>query len=104
MLDCISGIIERKKNGINLTTDILNIEIDFISKSLELMRDAQQISNDAYLDSGSIQGGLTVISSLIKQNISDTEIESLLYTLHTRALVLDKKYPGLNNILEDYRE
>ena len=34
----------------------------------------------------------SVISSLIKQNISDTEIESLLYTLHTRALVLDKKY------------
>tara|TARA_B100001758_G_scaffold60960_1_gene50642 strand:+ start:2571 stop:2885 length:315 start_codon:yes stop_codon:yes gene_type:complete len=104
VLGCISGIIEKKKNGINLTSDILNIEIDFLSKSLELMRDAQQISNDAYLDSGSIQGGLTVISSLIKQNISDTEIESLLYTLHSRALILDEKYPGLDSIIETYRE
>tara|TARA_B100001175_G_C19484008_1_gene628721 strand:- start:603 stop:917 length:315 start_codon:yes stop_codon:yes gene_type:complete len=103
MLICISAIIERKSNGIVMTSENLNLEIEYISKTLELMRDAQQISNDAYLDSGSIQGGLTVISSLIEQNISEKEIDSLMETLYSRAVRLEEKYPGFSDILESYR-
>ena len=103
MLSCIKSIIEKKSNGTSITSKMLNLEIDYISKTLELMRDAQEISNDAYLDSGSIQGGLTVVSSLIEQNISDSEIDSLMQTLNSRAEILEDKYPGLNAILESYR-
>ena len=103
MLSSIKSIIERKSNGTSITSEMLNLEIDYISKTLELMRDAQEISNDAYLDSGSIQGGLTVVSSLIEQNISDSEIDSLMETLNSRAINLEEKYPGLSIILESYR-
>ena len=103
MLSCISRIIEGNSNGDNLTSHMLNLEIEYISKTLELMRDAKQISNDAYLDSGSIQGGLTVISSLMEQDISENEINSLMQTLYSRAVNLEEKYPGLSDTLESYR-
>ena len=103
MLSSIKSIIDKKRNGITITSNMLNLEIEYISKTLEIMRDAQRISNDAYLDSGSIQGGLTVVSSLLEQNIPDTEIDSLMQTLNFRAINLEDKYPGLNAILESYR-
>ena len=104
MLSSIRSIIGRKSNGTSITSEMLNLEIDYISKTLELMRDAQEISNDAYLDSGSIQGGLTVVSSLIEQKISDSEIDSLMETLNSRAINLEEKYLGLSIILESYRD
>ena len=103
MLSCISRIIEERSNGVNWTSDMMNLEIKYISKTLELMRDAKQISNDSYLDSGSIQGGLTVISSLMEQDIPENEIDSLMQTLYSRAVNLEEKYPGLSDTLESYR-
>ena len=104
MLSSINSIIEKKLEGNSITSEMIDFEIDYISKTLELMRDAQEISNDAYLDSGSIQGGLTVVSSLIEQNISDSEIDSLIQTLKLRAINLEEKHPGLSILLESYRE
>ena len=103
MLSCISRIIEERSNGVNWTSDMMNLEIEYISKTLELMRDAKQISNDSYLDSGSIQGGLTVISSLMEQDIPENEIDSLIQTLYSRAVNLEEKYPGLSDTLDSYR-
>jgi len=103
LLSCISRIIEERSNGVNWTSDMMNLEIEYISKTLELMRDAKQISNDSYLDSGSIQGGLTVISSLMEQDIPGNEIDSLMQTLYSRAVNLEEKYPGLSDTLESYR-
>ena len=104
MLSCISRIIEERSNGVNWTSDMMNLEIEYISKTLELMRDAKQISNDSYLDSGSIQGGLTVISSLMEQDIPENEIDSLMQTLYSRAVNLEEKYPGLSDTLDSYRQ
>jgi len=103
LLSCISRIIEERSNGVNWTSDMMNLEIEYISKTLELMRDAKQISNDSYLDSGSIQGGLTVISSLMEQDIPENEIDSLMQTLYSRVVNLEEKYPGLSDTLESYR-
>ena len=102
MLNCIRKLIEENKM-VKISSELLDQEIEFISKSLELMRDAQQISNDAYLDSGSIQGGLTVISSLIEQQIPDVEIDSLMQKLYLRSEILEENHPGISEILESYR-
>ena len=103
MLDLISKLMRMNAETQNLDNELVNSEVNYISSTLELMRDAQQISNDAYLDSGSIQGGLSVISSLLEQGISDLEIDSLLNTLFERAKILDLKYPKLNKLVESYR-
>ncbi len=103
MLDLISKLMRMNAETQNLDNELVNSEVSYISSTLELMRDAQQISNDAYLDSGSIQGGLSVISSLLEQGISDSEIDLLLNTLFERAKILDLKYPKLNKLVESYR-
>jgi hypothetical protein len=103
MLDLISKLMRMNSETRNLDNELVNSEVNYISSTLELMRDAQQISNDAYLDSGSIQGGLSVISSLLEQEISDSEIDSLLNTLFERAKILNSKYPKLNKLIESYR-
>ena len=103
MLDLISRLITMSSNKESITSDIVNEEVKYISNTLELMRDAHRILNDAYLESGSIQGGLSVISSLLEQDITDLEIDSLLNTLLERTKVLDIKYPDLNGIIESYR-
>mgnify|MGYP005637168597 FL=1 len=103
MLDLISRLITMCSDKESITSDIVNKEVNYISNTLELMRDAQRMSNDAYLESGSIQGGLSVISSLLEQDITDSEIDSLLNTLLERTKILDTKYPDLNEIMESYR-
>ena len=103
MLDLISRLIRMCSEKETITSDIVNLEVNYISNTLELMRDAHRISNDAYLESGLIQGGLSVISSLLEQGITDLEIHSLLNTLLERTKALDKKYPDLNGIIESYR-
>jgi hypothetical protein len=101
MLDLISSLIVSSDR--ELTNELVNTEVIYISQTLELMRDAKKISNDAYLDSGSIQGGLSVISSLLEQGVQKNEINLLLNTLLERAKALNSKYPELNGLIESYR-
>ena len=103
MLELIKRLMQLNNDSSDLTGQLIKEEIIFISNTLEMMRDAKEISNDAYLEYGSIQGGLSVISSLLEQGITDLEIDSLLNTLLERTKVLDEKYPYLNGILVSYR-
>ena len=57
-----------------LTSQIVSNEVAFLSETLGNLRDSGEISNDAYLDAGGIQGGLSLIASLLEQNVSDEEI------------------------------
>ena len=99
MRTCIDRLIAQPRLGGQLVRQ----ESEFIANRLDILRHEGTISNDAYLDSGSIQGGLTVIASLIEQNISDDEINSLMATLLSRSEILEKKYPGLSETLDSYR-
>ena len=101
MLDIISSLIVSSDR--ELTNELVNSEVIYVSQTLELMRDAKKISNEAYLDSGSIQGGLSVISSLLEQGVQKNEINLLLNTLLERAEALNSKYPELNGLIESYR-
>ena len=57
-------ILERFEDINLLTVDILNLEVNFLKNTLEVLRVTSQISNDAFLDAGIIQGGLSLISNL----------------------------------------
>ena len=103
MLNIISSLIEIVSSDKRITSELVDAEVIFVSNTLELMRDSKKISNDAYLDSGSIQGGLSVISSLLEQDIQVKEINLLLNTLFERAQILNSKYPELNKLIESYR-
>jgi|TARA_B110000438_G_scaffold24510_2_gene22752 hypothetical protein len=104
MLNIITSLIEIVSSNKELTSKRVNLEVNYVSNTLELMRDARKISNDAYLDSGSIQGGLSVVSSLLEQDIPSEEISLLLDTLFQRAEILNSRYPELNKLIESYRD
>ena len=77
---------------------------DFVRDSLEVLRGTSQISNDAFLDAGTIQGGLSLLLNLISQGISEDESFSQLEALKSRAHLLEEKYPGLDEKVENLRK
>lgn len=103
MQKLLQKMIEKHNDSV-LTSKFIENEITFISETLEIMRDSNEISNDAYLELGSIQGGLSVISSLILQNVEYAEISLLLNTLEERSILLEKKYQDLSNKFEEHRK
>ena len=77
---------------------------DFVRNTLEVLRATSQISNDAFLDAGTIQGGLSLLLNLISQGISEDEAISQLEGLKSRAHLLEEKYPGLDEKVEKLRK
>jgi len=87
----------------SLTSKILSNEVEFLSETLGNLRDSGEISNDAYLEAGSIQGGLSLIASLIDQQVSNDEIQIQLDQLITKALRISTNYPEMDEKIEYYR-
>ena len=87
-----------------LTSQIVSNEVGFLSETLGNLRDSGEISNDAYLEAGSIQGGLSLIASLIDQEVSDNEIQMQLDQLISRALRISTNYPEMDQKIEGYRQ
>ncbi len=95
--------MNRLHNHDSLTSQIVSNEVEFLSKTLGNLRDSGEISNDAYLDAGGIQGGLSLIASLIDQDVSVDEIQMQLDQLITRAIRISTNYPEMDEKIEYYR-
>lgn len=87
----------------SLTSQIVAKEVVFLSETLGNLRDSGEISNDAYLEAGGIQGGLALIASLIDQDVSDDEIQEGLEQLVVRAFRISTNYPEMDEKIENYR-
>ena len=87
----------------SLTSQIVSNEVVFLSETLGNLRDSGEISNDAYLDAGGIQGGLSLIASLLDQNVSDDEIRMQLEQLADRAIRISANYPDMDGKIENHR-
>ena len=87
----------------SLTSQIVSNEVKFLSEALGNLRDSGEISNDAYLDAGGIQGGLSLIASLLEQNVSDEEIRVQLGQLADRAKRISSNYPDMDGKIEYHR-
>lgn len=81
----------------------LKMEAEFINKRLESLRYNGKITNDAFLDAGSIQGAFEMIANLIDMGISQNEVFSQIKQQLERARKLEIKYPGLNLAIESGR-
>ena len=77
-------------------------EVEYLQDTLEVLRATNEISNDAFLESGSIQGGLTLILNLLAQGIPD-EANSQLIRLKQRANSIHEKFPELDSKVESRR-
>ena len=87
----------------SLTSQIVAKEVEFLSEILGNLRDSGEISNDAYLEAGGIQGGLALIASLIDQDVSNDEIQEGFDQLIVRSFRICTNYPGMDEKIENYR-
>ena len=92
--------LERFDNLGRSSAETIESERDFIRDALEVLRATGEISNDAFLDAGTIQGGLSLLLNLISQGISEEEANIQLNSLKDRAKALENKYPGLDEKVE----
>ena len=78
-------------------------EADYIAKRLETLRYTGEISNDAFLDAGSIQGAFNMIGNLVEMGVPQKEIFNQLKQQLQRACRLEEKHPGLDSSVESGR-
>ena len=78
-------------------------EAEFIANRLELLRLHGEITNDAFLDAGAIQGAFTLIGTLVEMGIPQQEIQQELRNTLARAKRLEEKHPGLDIAIENGR-
>ena len=74
-------LIRRFENLETIDIEVLEEEIIFLAKNLEILRITDKISNDAFLDAGMIQGGLTTISNLLSQGLKTQDVKEQLKRL-----------------------
>jgi hypothetical protein len=96
-------LIRRFENLETIDLEVLEEEIIFLAKNLEILRITDKISNDAFLDAGMIQGGLTTISNLLSQGLKTQDVKGQLKRLKDKAIVLDDSYPELDQLIESMR-
>mgnify|MGYP003685935433 FL=1 len=78
-------------------------EVEFLASRLEVLRQKRQISNEAYLDAGAIQGAFDMIGNLVEMGVPQHEIFSQIKQQLNRACNLELKHPGLNQAIETGR-
>lgn len=78
-------------------------EVKFLSSTLSLLRDLEEISNDEFLEAGSIQGGLNLLSAMISNDVEEEELEAQISSLRDRALSICVRYPQLDERIESKR-
>ncbi|RUA24960.1 MAG: hypothetical protein DSY79_00045 [Chloroflexi bacterium] len=86
-----------------LTSKAVSQEVRFLSETLETLLDSGEISTDAYLDAGTIQGGLSVLANLIAQGVSTEEARIQLQQLRVKAENINSNYPELDGKIEGIR-
>ena len=78
-------------------------EVEFLSSTLSLLRDSEEISNDEFLEAGSIQGGLNLLSAMISNGAEAEELEIQISSLKNRALSICERFPNLDKKIESRR-
>ena len=81
----------------------LKAEAKFISTRLEALRYSGKITNDAYLDAGSIYGAFEMFANLIDMGVPQREIYAQLKQQPLGQENSKIKYPGLNEAIESGR-
>ena len=98
----ISSILMLTADGVPSAEDVSR-EVAFLSDTLSLLRDSGQITNDAFLEAGVIQGGLNVLSSMISNDIGESEVDQQMHSLVSKAEGLQSKHPNLDSMIESHR-
>jgi hypothetical protein len=99
MRTCVDSLIALP----HIDGPLIRNEVEFLSSRLELLRQNRQITNEAYLDAGAIQGAFTMIGNLVEMGVPQQEIFAQIKEQLARACNLEVKHPGLDEAIENGR-
>jgi len=93
----------------NLTAEDIEKEADFLQKALNHARKVGKIDLTTYLNVGPILTSLRMVGSMMRHwkpevRYSAEQVREELRKIHTRILEVERKYPGIEEIIEEYRK
>ena len=95
MMHDLGRLLARK----SLTFADANEIAEDMSLELASLRNAGDISNDAFLEAGVIQGGISVIANLLATGANNDEIIFHYQQIKDRAALIVTRYPELEVVL-----
>ena len=93
----------------NLTPEDIEKEVNFLQKALNHAREAGKIDIATFLDVGPITTSLRMIVSMMRYwkpevRYNTTRAVDELRKIHSRVLEVEQRYPGIEEIVEEYRK
>lgn len=95
MLQELGRLLEQNR----LTVETANEVAEDLSLELASLRNSGLISNDAFLEAGVIQGGISVLANMLGTSIDYSEIMLLFTQIRDRAATISTNYPELTDVL-----
>ncbi len=83
-----------------LTFDAANEIAEEMSLDLASQRNSGEISNDAFLEAGVIQGGISILANMVATDVNHSEIMVHFTQIRDRAATICTNYPELTSTLE----
>ena len=83
-----------------LSFEAANEIAEDMSLDLASQRNSGEISNDAFLEAGVIQGGISVLANMVATGVDPSEIMVHFYQIRDRAATICGNFPELTPILD----
>ena len=83
-----------------LSFEAANEIAEDMSLDLASQRNSGEISNDAFLEAGVIQGGISVLANMVATGVDHSEIMVHFNQIRDRAATICINFPELTTILE----
>ena len=83
----------------SLTVETANEIAEDLSLELALLRNSGLITNDAFLEAGVIQGGISVLANMLGTSVDHSEIMVHFSQIRDRAATISTNYPELTDVL-----
>ena len=95
MLQEIGRLLEQNR----LTVETANEIAEDLSLELASLRNSGLISNDAFLEAGVVQGGISVLANMLGTSIGHSEIMVHFAQIRDRAATISTNFPELSDVL-----
>jgi len=82
-----------------LTVETANEIVEEMSLDLASLRNSGAISNDAFLEAGVIQGGISVLANMVATGVDHSEIMVHFSQIRDRAATISTSYAELTDVL-----
>ena len=96
----MDSLLHRLLDADDLDPGMVRAEHDQLAERLDILRHQGDISIDAFLAAGAVQGGLEVLATLVGLEVEASEVKRHLESMIERAHRIEEVHPGLDAAIE----